>query len=73
LSRSCVALTDDLARDPDQPVRRAIAAEDIARLGDRRGMLKGLSQAVAVHNVVEVESSASKTAWELPLMHTMKV
>ena len=37
---------DDLARDPDQPVRHAIAVEDIARLEDRRGMLKGLSQAV---------------------------
>jgi hypothetical protein len=53
---------DDLAHDPDQPVRRAIAIEDTARLEDRRGVLKGLSQAAAVCNVVEVESPASKTA-----------
>jgi hypothetical protein len=63
---------DDLARDPDQPVHRAIAVQDIARLEDRRGVLKGLSQSVAMQNVVEVESSASRTARDLHLMHTMK-
>jgi nitroimidazol reductase NimA-like FMN-containing flavoprotein (pyridoxamine 5'-phosphate oxidase superfamily) len=32
-----------LAHDSDQPVRRAIAIEDTARLEDRRGTLKALS------------------------------
>jgi hypothetical protein len=63
---------DDLARDPDQPVRRSIAVADIAWLEDRRGMLNGLSPAVVVHNFIKVEISASKIARDLHLMHTMK-